>query len=159
MKDYQKSITVNNTPAEVYTAITTQITDWWSDDFSGASAQRGDQCNIAFGKTKKTFGIAEVIPYQKVVWLCLKAHIDMEDLKKKDEWIGTRIIWTINPNESGSILTMQHEGLNENKECYNVCEPAWDYFMASIQSFLMTGKGTPYHKEIARLEWEEKKQV
>jgi hypothetical protein len=147
MKDYQKSITVNNTPAEVYTAITANITKWWSDDFSGAAAQKGDQYNIAFGKTQKTFRIGDMIPNQQVVWLCLKAYIDMEDLKKRDEWAGTRIIWTIKPSESGSTLTMLHEGLNENVECYHVCEPAWDYFIASIQSFLTTGSGRPYQKE------------
>jgi hypothetical protein len=147
MKDYQKSISVSNSPEEVYTAITAQITDWWSDDFSGAAVQKGDQYNIAFGNTKKTFRIAEAITNQQVVWECLKAYIDMEDLKKKDEWIGTRIIWTIQPNESGSTLTMLHEGLNKAVECYNLCEPAWDYFIASLQSFLTTGSGTPHHKK------------
>ncbi|MDB5029510.1 hypothetical protein [Mucilaginibacter sp.] len=35
MKDYQKSITVNNPADEVYSAIIETIQDWWSDDFSG----------------------------------------------------------------------------------------------------------------------------
>jgi hypothetical protein len=148
MKDYKKSIIVNSSPAEVYTAITTQITHWWSDDFVGAAAQKGDQYDIAFGNTKKTFGIVEADPNHQVIWLCLKAYIDMEGLKKKDEWAGTRIIWTILPNENGTTIIMLHEGLHENVECYNICVPAWDYFMASIQSFLTTGNGTPYRKKV-----------
>jgi len=156
MKDYQKSITVSNTAAKVYSAITEHIPDWWSDDFSGAAAHKGDQYSIAFGQTKKTFEIIEAVPDQQVIWLCLKAHIDMEVLTKKDEWVGTKLIWTIGSDgANSSTLTMLHEGLNKSFECYDVCEPAWDYFMASIQAFLTTGTGTPYRKKEAKLEWEE----
>jgi len=40
--DYQKSINLNNPTHEVYAAITEHIPDWWSDDFSGAAAHKGD---------------------------------------------------------------------------------------------------------------------
>jgi uncharacterized protein YndB with AHSA1/START domain len=156
--DYQKSITVNNPAEEVYSAITEHIQDWWSDDFSGAAAKNGDQYKIAFGGTRKTFEIQEAVPNERVVWLCLKAYIDMETLKKKDEWVGTRLIWTIAGDDHGTTLTMQHEGLNKSFECYDVCEPAWDYFVASVHAFLTTGSGTPYHKQEAKLDWEDKKQ-
>lgn len=152
MNDYQKSITVSNTPAEVYQAITRHITDWWSDDLSGASAEKGDIYDIAFGNTKKTFEIAEAIPNQQVDWLCLKAYIDMDELEKKDEWVGTRIIWTITAEGNDTKLTMLHLGLNKSVACYDVCEPAWDYFMASIQAYLTTGVGTPYRKKVVKLE-------
>lgn len=157
MKDYQKSIIVNISPAEVFTAITQHIPDWWSDDFTGAAAQKGDQYHIAFGGTKKTFELVEAIPNQKVIWLCLKAYIAMDNLAKKDEWVGTRLIWNISPGDDGTTLTFLHKGLNKSFECYVVCEPAWDYFLESIKAFLTTGKGTPYHKMEARLEWEENK--
>jgi hypothetical protein len=154
MKDYQKSTTVNNTAAAVYNALTQHIPDWWSDDFKGAAAKQGDQFHIAFGGTKKTFEIAEIIPDQKITWLCLKAYIDMDKLTKKDEWIGTRVIWTITTEKNGAVLTILHQGLNESVECYSVCEPAWDYFLNSIQLYLTTGAGTPYRMEKASLEWE-----
>jgi len=157
MNDYQKSITVNNTAEEVYSAITEHIQEWWSDDFSGASAQKGDHYTIAFGKTRKTFEIAEAIPNRQVIWLCRKAYIDMAALKKKDEWEGTRLIWTITGDDHGTTLTFLHEGLNRSFECYDVCEPGWDYFIASLHAFLTTGSGTPYHKLEAKLEWEDKK--
>lgn len=155
-KDYQKNITVSNTAGQVYAALTERIADWWSDDLIGASAQNGDQFIIAFGKTQKTFEIVDAIPGQQVTWLCLKAYIDMDALAKKDEWVGTRLIWTIASDASGTTLNMLHEGLNKSFECYDVCEPAWDYFISSLEAFLTTGTGTPYHKKEARLEWEEK---
>ncbi|MFI5138681.1 MAG: SRPBCC domain-containing protein [Sphingobacteriales bacterium] len=157
MNDYQKNITVSNSADEVYSAITEHIPDWWSDDFSGAAARKGDQFRIAFGETRKTFEIAEAVSSRQVVWLCLRAHIDMDTLKKKDEWIGTRLIWTITSDDRVTTLTMLHEGLNKGLECYDVCEPAWDYFIESLQAYLTTGTGTPYHKQEAGLEWEDNK--
>jgi hypothetical protein len=157
MKDYQKSITVNNTDIEVYSAITQHIRDWWSDDFTGGAAHKGDKYVIAFGDTKKTFEIVEAVPNRQIIWLCLKAYIDMPALKKKDEWVGSRLIWTITKADHGTTIKLLHEGLNKSMECYDVCEPAWDHFIASLQSFLTTGNGMPYHKQEAKLEWESKK--
>ena len=137
--------------------ITEHIHDWWGDDISGAATQKGDQYSIAFNGTKKTFEITEVIPGERIVWLCRKAYIDMPSLNKKDEWVGTIIIWTIATDEQGTTLTMLHKGLNKVIECYDVCEPALDYFIASLQSFLTTGIGTPFHKQEPNLEWEDKK--
>lgn len=146
MKDYQKSITLSCSPGEVYTALTKQIPEWWSEDFSGSASEKDDEYDIAFGKTKKTFRIEEAIPNQRLSWLCLKAYIDLESLKKRDEWIGTKIIWTIEDNGESSILTINHQGLNPGIECYQACEPAWNYFMASLQAYLITGTGMPYRK-------------
>lgn len=149
MKDYQKSITLNCRPEEIYSALTQHIPAWWSDDFSGEAAKKDDQYNIAFGKTRKTFKIEEAVPDQRLSWLCTKAHIDLDSLKKKDEWVGTKIIWTIEPLGDHSSLTITHQGLNPGIECYDVCEPAWDYFMRSIQAYLTTGTGTPHLKSDA----------
>ena len=157
MKDYQKSITVNNTAGEVYLAVTEHIPDWWSDDFSGAAGKVGDQYNIAFGETRKTFEIIEAIPGKQVTWLCLKAYIDMDALTKKDEWVGTKLFWTITSDDQGTTLTLLHEGLNKSFECYDICERGWDYFMESVQAFLTTGTGTPFRKKEQKFEWEEEK--
>jgi hypothetical protein len=154
MKDYQKSITVSSSAEEVYTTLTQHIPDWWSDDFAGSATRKGDQFDIAFGETRKTFEIADAIPNHQITWLCVKAYIDMEALKKRDEWVATKIIWTITSGSNSTTLTMLHQGLNKSIECYDVCEPAWDYFMDSIQLYLNSGKGTPYHKKAVSLEWE-----
>jgi uncharacterized protein YndB with AHSA1/START domain len=156
MKDYQKSIIINKPVSEVYAAITEHIPDWWSDDLTGAAARAGDSFNIAFNKTRKTFDIAEAIPNKRVVWKCVKAYIDMDSLENKAEWVGTNLIWTISTADEDSTLNFLHEGLNQNFQCYNVCEAGWDYFIASLQAFLTTGTGTPFQKKEAILEWEKK---
>ncbi len=149
MNDYQKTFTVSAAPNEVYATITQHIADWWSNDLSGAATQTGDQYSIAFGNTKKTFEVIAAIPGKQVVWKCLKAYIDMASLKNKAEWVGTTVTWTITPAENGTTLNFLHQGLNQSFECYNVCEAGWDMFLASLQTYLVTGKGSPYLKAVA----------
>ncbi len=144
MKDYQKSYTLNKPIGEVYDAVTKHIPDWWSKDFNGAGAEAGDSFNIAFGNTKKTFEIIEAIPNERVVWKCIKAYIDMASLKNKAEWEGTGMIWTMNASGQTTTLNFLHEGLNKSFECYEVCEAGWDQFLASLEAYIMTGKGKPY---------------
>jgi len=147
MTDYQKSITINKSANEVYAALTHQIADWWSNDLTGTTAVVGDEYDIAFGKTRKTFRIMEAVPHERVVWQCVKAYIDMASLKNKAEWVGTKLTWILSPANHGITLTFLHEGLNESFECYEVCEAGWDYFIGSLRAFLTTGKGTPYGKQ------------
>lgn len=146
MTDYQKSITVNKPASEVYAAITQHIADWWSNDLSGAAAHVGDSFNIAFGKTRKTFQIVEAVPNERVVWKCVKAHINMESLKNKAEWEGTLLYWTIAASGENTTLTLLHKGLNQSFECYEICEAGWNMFLTSLQLFLETGKGKPHLK-------------
>jgi hypothetical protein len=94
LKDYQKSISVNKPIEEVYAAIAEHISEWWSNDLKGAAARVGDSFDIAFGGTRKTFRIAEMIPDKRTVWTCVKAYVDSPTLKNKSEWVGTTLIWT-----------------------------------------------------------------
>jgi hypothetical protein len=158
MNDYKKSIAVNKPVSEVYAAITEHISDWWSNDLTGAAVRAGDSFTIAFGKTQKTFNIVEAIPNKQVVWKCVKAYIDMASLENKAEWVGTKLVWTVSAAGQNTTLTFLHEGLNKNFECYNVCEAGWDQFLASLEAYLITGKGKPFLKAADNKDHEEKKQ-
>ena len=146
MNDYQKTIAVNKPVNEVYTALTEDIAGWWSNDLSGAAAHVGDSFNIAFGKTKKTFNIVEAIPGERVVWECVKAYINNATLENKSEWVGTKMIWTLSGTEKNTVIHFLHEGLNKNLQCYDLCEAGWDMFLSSLETYLTTGKGSPYLK-------------
>lgn len=146
MNDYQKIITVNKTVQQVYAAITEHIAQWWSNDLMGAAVQAGDSFSIAFGKTKKTFNITKAIPDQQVEWTCVKAYINNPSLENKAEWVGTKIIWTISSAPQGATLNFLHQGLDENLQCFNLCQAGWDMFLASLQTYLTTGIGKPFLK-------------
>lgn len=149
MNDYQKTLTINKPASEVYNAVTLHIADWWSNDLSGAAANAGDSFTIAFGKTQKTFEILEVEPNKKVTWLCVKAYINMAALTNKSEWEGSKIYFNISEDGEGTTLHFLHEGLNQSFECYDVCENGWNYFLASLQAYIQTGKGSPNIKKEA----------
>jgi uncharacterized protein YndB with AHSA1/START domain len=146
LKDYQKSFTVNKPINEVYGAITENISDWWSNDLTGAAARADDSFTISFDRTRKTMNIIEAIPNRRVVWKCVKAYIDMPSLKNKAEWVGTTLIWTFTADNRDTTITFLHEGLNKSFECYEVCEDGWNTFLASLKAFLTTGNGTPFLK-------------
>jgi hypothetical protein len=158
MNDYQKSFTVNKPVSEVYAAITEHISDWWSNDLTGTAAHAGDSFTISFGKTQKTFDIIEATQNEPVVWKCVKAYINNPSLQNKAEWVGTKMIWTLNTVGQSTTLTFLHEGLNQSFECYKLCEAGWDMFLASLQAYLATGKGSPFLKPAGNKDWEEKKQ-
>lgn len=146
MNDYQKIIIVNIPVSDVYAAVAERISDWWSNDLLGTAAHPGDSFTIAFGETRKTFKIAEAIPFKMVVWKCTEAYIDMPSLENKAEWVNTKLIWTIRAGDQGTTLTFLHEGLNQSLECYEVCEAGWDTFLNSLETYLLTGKGRPFLK-------------
>lgn len=148
MNDYQKSIIVQKPVGEVFTAITEHISNWWTNDLSGSASQTGDRFMIAFGKTKKTMEITEVIPNEKVVWRCVEAYIDMDSLENKSEWVDTDLIWNLNTDQQTTTLSFLHKGLNKNLQCYDVCENGWNTFLSSLEMYLNTGQGKPHLKKV-----------
>ncbi len=90
----------------------------------------------------------EAKPNKQIVWKCVKAYIDLASLTNKSEWEGTTMIWTLETDGHGTTLHFLHKGLNRNLECYQVCEAGWDAFLASLQTYLNTGKGEPFLKVV-----------
>lgn len=41
-------------------------------------------------------------------------------------------------------LRFRHAGLTPQLECWEACAAAWTYFMASIETLVRTGAGTPF---------------
>ena len=148
MNDYQKTITINKAVSDVYDVITEHISDWWSNDITGSAVNAGDSFTIAFGKTRKTFVISEAIPNKKITWKCIEAYIDMASLQNKSEWVGTHMTWTLSSNDQNTTIHFLHESLNKSMECYEICEAGWDQFLASLETYLLTGKGSPFIKKI-----------
>jgi hypothetical protein len=67
------------------------------------------------------------------------------------------LFWTLSTADQNTTVTFLHEGLNQNFECYTLCEAGWDQFLGSLQAYLETGEGTPFLKAAGNEDWEEKK--
>ncbi|HEV2173603.1 MAG TPA: SRPBCC domain-containing protein, partial [Nitrospira sp.] len=59
------------------------------------------------------------------------------------QWAGTSVTWQLTPVHNGTKLVFTHEGFVKKDEVYEQTRRNWDYFLASLKSYLETGKGTP----------------
>jgi hypothetical protein len=124
MNHFQQTLVLAASPAAVYAALTTPagLRGWWTED-----------CDVA------------VEPGREVRWLCVGAHIAAGQLARRDEWIGTRLVFRIAAEGAGRTrLEFEHLGLVPEFECYGMCSSGWRHYMASLARFVETGVGTPH---------------
>lgn len=146
MNHYKQSFIVKANPAMVYAALTTAegLRGWWTQDCDVAD-KIGGTIHFRFGRTHKEMRIERLEPDREVRWLCTGAHIDADQLTRKDEWVGTQLVFRLTPDGKGHThLDFEHLGLVPAFECYNLCSDGWRYFLNSLQQFVEIGHGTPY---------------
>lgn len=147
MDNYSTTIELKATAEKIYEALAHQIPLWWSEWFTGASAQVGDTFTVKFGDhIHKTIRIKETISNSRVIWSVEDSLIAIPELKNQTEWIGTTIVWEMEQKENSSLLQLTHVGLHPAVECYTICSGGWNQFIGSLKLFLETGNGTPYRK-------------
>ena len=133
---------VDQSPAEVFNAIT-NVPSWWTEDFIGHSLNKNDEFETRF------FGdvhysrqlVIEVVPLQKIVWLVTECQLNF--LKNKREWEGTKIIFEIGTEGDTTRIHFIHMGLVPGIECYKDCSNGWNYYLQSLLNLITTGKGQP----------------
>ena len=147
--DYHREITVSNTPAAAYQALTTGFDKWWTTRCNQIAVV-GDKVTFRFGPTYWTMRVNDLVPDQYIELECVEAHHVHEGLPSsiQNEWQGTKLKWQIYQKEDKTRIMLVHEGLVPSLNCYEICEQGWDYFfMNSLKAYLDTGKGTPFETE------------
>lgn len=141
-QNFSTTLKVGQTPEEVFDAIT-NVRGWWSEGIEGNTAKLHDEFifqvkDVHYSKQK----LVEVIPGKKVVWLVMDSQMNF--VKDKSEWTGTKVIFEISEKGNETQLVFTHEGLLPQVECYHACAPAWtQYVQHSLSSLITTGKGDP----------------
>ena len=146
MNHYQQSLVVTATPATVYAALTTAegLRGWWTDDCDVATAV-GETITFRFGQTSKDMRIERLDAGREVRWHVTKAHIAAGNLARRDEWVGTDIVFRLASAGAGRTqLDFEHVGLVPGLDCYALCNKGWQHFMTSLKQLAETGRGTPY---------------
>ena len=147
MKDqnYTATFTVDQTPKEVFAAIT-NVRGWWSGNIEGGTDKLGDEFtyryeDVHYSKQK----ITELIPGKKLSWLVLDSYLSF--VKDKTEWNGTKVIFDITKKGDKTELRFTHVGLVPQYECYDACTDAWSgYIKGSLRNLITKGKGQPNKK-------------
>jgi uncharacterized protein YndB with AHSA1/START domain len=151
MKNYQCDIILTAPVSTVYTALTTQsgIRGWWTASCDAGTAV-GEHITIRFGTTFKLMCIEKLRPEAEVRWRVIDAELDVPGLTRTKEWIGTTIVFQLEP-QSASVtrLQVEHIGLTQQVECYELCSQGWIQFLGSLKSYVETGTGAPYGDPVA----------
>jgi hypothetical protein len=139
--DFTTTITVNNTPIEVFNAIN-NVDSWWQGEITGETSKVNDEFDyrmkdIHFSRQK----VVELVPGKKVVWLVTDSNLSFTS--NKTEWTGTKICFNITAAGNKTRLHFTHEGLVPAFQCYGGCSNGWEKLVQqSLYSLLTTGKGT-----------------
>jgi len=146
MNHYRHSFNIAADNATVYAALTSAagLRGWWSQDCDVASGV-GANLHFRFGPNFKSMRIEGLEANREVRWLCTQAHIAAGRLKRRDEWVGTHLVFRLTPaGDAGTRVDFEHIGLEPALECYDLCTNSWDYYLSSLRQFAESGRGTPY---------------
>ncbi|HEX4849523.1 MAG TPA: SRPBCC domain-containing protein, partial [Puia sp.] len=81
---------------------------------------------------------------KRVVWKIEDSWLHV--LHNKKEWDDTEIIWEVIPQGNNVKITMRHDGLLPELECYANCEIGWNFFVKeSLYNFLTGLKPLPFN--------------
>ena len=141
-KDFTTTILVDNTPAEVFSAIN-NVRGWWSEEIEGSTDKLNSEFDYHYEDVHRCkIKIVELVPNKKVVWSVLDNYFKFT--KDKSEWKGTKIIFDIVEKENKTEMRFTHQGLVPAYECYEICRDAWTgYIQKSLRNLITTGKGQP----------------
>ena len=136
--DFTTTITVEQTPQEVFDAINTPQ-NWWSGEFEGNTKNPNDEFTYRYQDMHYSRQrVIESITGEKLVWLVTESHLSF--LEDKEEWTGTKIIFNISKKDGKTELKFTHEGINPGVECYDACSTAWGQLIQqSLFTYITTG--------------------
>ncbi|MRG45247.1 SRPBCC domain-containing protein [Chitinophaga sp. SYP-B3965] len=145
-KDFTTSFLVDQSPEEVFDAIT-NVRGWWSQNVKGGTAQLNDEFTYSYGDDHRCkMKLIEVVPGKKMVWKVLDNYFSFT--KDKSEWIGDTINFEVSAKDGKTQLHFVHKGLVPDQECYDACYAGWSqYINGSLGNLITTGKGQPNPKE------------
>ncbi|NIJ52472.1 SRPBCC family protein [Dyadobacter arcticus] len=142
--DFKLTLLSEQTPHTVYQAVN-NVREWWSgyhaEEIHGRTENLNDEFSFrAEGGAHHTMQkLVEVIPDKKVVWLITDSQLNY--LEKKDEWLGTKVIFDISEKDGKTQLVFTHEGLTPEAECYDSCAPSWtQYLQNKLLPLINSGK-------------------
>lgn len=145
-KDFTTTIIVDKDASSAFNSIK-NFRAWWSEEIEGNTDKLGETFfyhykDVHLCKIK----LIEMIDNKKLVYQVMDNEFNFTN--DKTEWINTKLIFELSPEENKTKIAFTHEGLVPEYECYEVCNDAWtSYIQGSLKEFIETGEGKPNGKE------------
>lgn len=139
--DYQKTLLVDAGPDALFDALTTAVglTGWWTR--AAGSGQTGGELSLFMNDPQPLrIRVDQSTRPSRVDWT-------VTDCPFLTEWEGTQPTFTITARAEGAELHFRHRGLNADLDCLEMCSHGWDHFLASLASYVDSGRGSPLGSE------------
>ena len=141
MPDILHKVRVNDaTKGDVYRALTTNegLSGWWTRDTTGDN-RVGGVVQFRFDGGGFDMEVLESEPAGRVRWLVVDGP---------QEWIGTRIDWSLRQDEHSAVVLFKHEDWKEPVEFMHHCSTKWAMFLMSLKALIETGEGAPWPSDV-----------
>ena len=143
-KGFAQVKTLRSSPDAVLAAFQTTeaISAWWGP-ITGTAVE-GGRFRADFGEGRYHEIVVTSVEPHRVEWTSAAAP------HHHGEWEGTTMVFDLAPAGEGTRLSFRHAGLVPQLECYDNCSAGWTQVLASLVSYVDTGKGHPYRLDAAR---------
>jgi len=146
---YSASIKVAAEPCACFEAITKQMHLWWTETTEGGIDGVGDRVKAIFppGFGHWEFEATALDMGRRIELTCIGARHQVEGQPSDidEEWLGTRLVWTIEGDKGKTHVTLTHDGLTPELNCWNICRDGWDFFFTeSLKRFLDGEPASPH---------------
>ncbi len=140
-RGFTATFSVDQSPNDVFDAIN-NVRGWWSGEILGSVNKAGAEFTYCYGEAHfSRQRVTERVPGRKVAWRVTDARLGFD---KKDEWVGTDIVFEITRKGDKTEVQFTHAGLVPAFQCYGDCSTAWGTLVnGNLRRLITTGKAQP----------------
>ncbi|MRH90512.1 SRPBCC domain-containing protein [Nocardia sp. SYP-A9097] len=139
-------VAIKSSTAEVYSALTSAegLAGWWATDTTGKGNDVGGILQFRFAAGGFDLKVIELDPGKHVQW---------EVVEGPEEWVGTRVDWSLQQADDYAVVMFEHRGWKEPVEFMYHCSTKWAIFLMSLKSLVETGEGAPDPRDVKIDNW------
>lgn len=140
MSELKHFVVINASVERVYEALTEQsgLAAWWTEQ-TIAEPMVGSIAEFRFGdRYHDKMRVTRLEEYRRVEWECIEGDA---------EWIGTTIVFSLEPRDDSTIVRFSHGKWREETDFFANCNYHWGFYMRSLKLLCETGVGEPFTNE------------
>ena len=128
-------------PSKVYDAVTTPagLDQWWTLRANG-NPRVGEEYQLWFGPDYDWRArVTEADPGRRFA---------LEMTGSDEDWIGTRVGFTLEPATTGTTVRFSHTGWRTENEHFRISSYCWAMYLRIMRRFAESGETVPYEDRI-----------
>ena len=124
----------------ILNALTTVdgLASWWTTETRG-NPELGGMVSFTFG-ANGGFDMRVIKNDEK--------HVHWECTQGPEDWLGTRIEFEIQKQETHNQIMFRHAGWQSENPFFHHCSTKWATFLLSLRDYVEGGKGRPFPNDL-----------